>query len=286
MLLSRLGRSEAGEGCTVCAPIARGLPHYLEVPRMTIRDYYDSYWSESGFNPRGHMKPFLLPLFRANIEPGWKCLDFGCGDGHTSGPWLVEHGCRYVGVDISETAVRAARQAGLEAQVIPDTSSLPFASGSFDAVLAVEVLEHLFDPRTAVLEMFRVLRGDGLLLATVPNVAYWRRRLDLALLGRWNPLGDDLSVREPWRDPHIRFFNAGALKRMLLSVGFSPVEVGGHEGSFIRDIPWVGPARWPREPSKRYQRAEKVLPSLLGNRLNAVAVKPRTVRNSSASQDS
>jgi SAM-dependent methyltransferase len=253
---------------------------------MTIRDYYDSYWSESGFNPRGHMKPFLLPLLRGSIEPGWNCLDFGCGDGHTSGPWLVEHGCRYVGVDISETAVRSARQAGLEAHVIPDTSSLPFASGSFDAVLAVEVLEHLFDPRAAVLEMFRVLRGDGLLLATVPNVAYWRRRLDLALLGRWNPLGDDLSVREPWRDPHIRFFNAGALKRMLLSVGFSPVEVGGHEGSFVRDIPWVGPARWPREPSRLYQRAEKALPSLLGNRLNAVATKPLTERNSSVSQDS
>lgn len=252
---------------------------------MTVRDYYNSYWSESGFNPRGHMKPFLLPLLQAHIEPGWRCLDFGCGDGHTSGPWLVERGCTYVGVDISETAVRAARQAGLEAQVIPDTSSLPFASASFDAVLAVEVLEHLFDPRAAALEMFRVLRGGGLLLATVPNVAYWRRRLDLMLLGRWNPLGDDLSVREPWRDPHIRFFNAGALKRMLLSVGFSPVEIGGHEGSFVRDIPWVGPARWRREPSKLYQRAEKALPSLLGNRLNAVAVKPLTARNSSASQD-
>ena len=48
----------------------------------------------------------------------------------------------------------------------------------FTVVVCFEVLEHLFAPHLAVAEMHRVLEPGGVLIATVPNVAYWRRRLD------------------------------------------------------------------------------------------------------------
>jgi SAM-dependent methyltransferase len=49
-----------------------------------------------------------------------------------------------------------------------DIQALPFASGSVDGVLCIEVLEHLPKPQTAVDEIHRVLRPGGLLLLTTP----------------------------------------------------------------------------------------------------------------------
>ncbi|MGE0229525.1 MAG: class I SAM-dependent methyltransferase [Dehalococcoidia bacterium] len=241
---------------------------------MEIRRYYETYWSEDGFYPVGSLAPALASIFAQYVPAGRRCLDIGCGDGQTAGPWLLQNGCQYVGVDISGNAVRAAQAVGLDARQIEDASALPFEDDSFDAAICVEVLEHLFQPSVAVGEARRVLRPGGVLLVTVPNVAYWRRRVDLALLGRWNPLGDTLSVTQPWRDPHIRFFNPGALKRMLVAAGLEPIVVGGHGGSFLRDIPWVGRRLGSGGSSQFYRLGERVMPSFFGYRVHAVARKP------------
>jgi hypothetical protein len=66
------------------------------------------------------------------------------------------------------------------------------------------------------------------LIVTVPNLAHWRNRLDLAVLGRWNPRGDHLSAVEPWRDPHVRFFTLPALVKLTEQSGFEVLERGGH----------------------------------------------------------
>lgn len=238
-----------------------------------FEQYYEKYWSEDGFYPRGAITTVLEQLFCQYIPAGYKCLDVGCGDGRTAGIWLREHGRQYVGVDISARAVREAQALGLDARKIHDASSLPFPDASFDAAVCIEVFEHLFQPQLTAAEIFRVLRPGGVLIATVPNVAYWRRRVDLAVLGRWNPLGDTLAVEQPWRDPHIRFFNRGALKRMLKSAGFDRIEVGGHAGGIVKDVPWVGKRLSGGRNSRLYRLAERVMPALFGYRLHAVAWK-------------
>jgi len=240
---------------------------------MGVNTYYDRYWTADGFNPTGRGPfPELEAVLERHARPGDAWLDVGCGDGRTSGVWLNEHGCLYQGVDVSETAVAQAREIGLEAQVVPDAGELPFADETFSGVLAVEVLEHLFEPQSAVAEFLRVLRPGGVLFVSLPNVAYWRRRLELLLLGRFDPLGDDLSIEQPWRDPHIRFFTPKTLERMLTSAGFE-VDVRGHAGAFLADTPKVGRVLNGRS-SPLYRWAERRMPSLLGRRLHAVALKP------------
>ena len=131
---------------------------------MTARKYYDRYWSTDGYNPTGGMHPGLARLFERWVPTGAQCLDVGCGDGRTSGPWLLGRGCSYLGVDISESAVEEARANGLQAQLIDDAASLPIPDGAYDVVVSVEVLEHLFLPLEALAEMVRVLRPGGLLM--------------------------------------------------------------------------------------------------------------------------
>jgi SAM-dependent methyltransferase len=57
-------------------------------------------------------------------------------------------------------------RAGPGVQVVCDAHNLCFGDGVFDVVLCTEVLEHLVDPRRAIGEMHRVLRGGGTLLLT------------------------------------------------------------------------------------------------------------------------
>jgi methionine biosynthesis protein MetW len=238
---------------------------------VKVHDYYERYWSADGFHPTGETTPALARLFERWIPAGSHCLDVGCGDGRTSGLWLLDHGCSYQGVDVSESGVEEARALGLQARRIDDASSLPFEDGSFDVIVCVEVLEHLFAPLDAVREMARVLRPGGLLIVTVPNVAYWRRRVDMVLLGRWNPVGDDRAAREPWRDPHIRFFNPGSMRRMIAAAGLSSVVVGAHAGGVLRDVPWLSQRFRHGEASRLYRSLERVLPSLFGAGVFAVA---------------
>jgi methionine biosynthesis protein MetW len=189
-------------------------------------DYYDTYWNTEGVATRP--SPGLMRLFERHVSPDNRCLDVGCGDGGTSGVWLNERVAGYVGVDISESAIRMASERGLDVRLIADAAELPFPDGSFDLVVCTEVLEHLFEPQRALGEIRRVLRPGGQMIVTVPNLAHWRNRLDLAVLGRWNPRGDHLSPVEPWRDPHVRFFTLGALVKLTEQSGFEVVERGGH----------------------------------------------------------
>jgi 2-polyprenyl-6-hydroxyphenyl methylase/3-demethylubiquinone-9 3-methyltransferase len=240
---------------------------------MSVKAYYDRYWTADGFNPtRSEPFPELRGVLEEHARPGEPWLDVGCGDGGTAGVWLDERGCAYVGADVSASAVEQARSRGLEARVIADAAELPFEDDTFAGVLAVELLEHLFEPQRAAEEFLRVLRPGGLLFVSLPNVAYWRRRLELLLIGRFDPLGDDLSIEEPWRDPHIRFFTSKTLERMLTRAGFR-AEVHGYAGAFLADVPRVGRVLNGRS-SRLYSLAQKRLPNLLGRRIFAVAVKP------------
>jgi 2-polyprenyl-3-methyl-5-hydroxy-6-metoxy-1,4-benzoquinol methylase len=136
-------------------------------------------------------------------------------------------------------------------------------------VLCIEVLEHLFSPQLAAAEILRVLRPGGRLVASAPNAAYWRLRANL-LFGLWNPVGDELAVEQPWRDPHIRFFTTTTMERMLRMVGFSRVETGAHGGCLL-DHATSRPTNFGQ--SRAYRLAERAMPSLLGATINVAAYK-------------
>jgi methionine biosynthesis protein MetW len=244
--------------------------------------YYDTYWTEG--RPLTGLYPELRELLAANLQTGSRCLDLGCGDGRTAGDYLAERSASYIGVDVSSAAVGDAQARGLDARTVDDPTQLPFPDGSFDLVTCLEVLEHLAEPAGAVREARRVLAPRGRLVVTVPNTVYWRRRLDFALIGRWNPMGDRLSVQQPWRDPHLRFFTLRTLKRMLEEARLDVAELGGHWGGLLVDVPGRNRFSRRRDPdvdsvrsaSNAYRRLEGAFPSLLAFRLHAVARRRRS----------
>lgn len=246
------------------------------MPERQVANYYDHYWSTEELVAGGNqLGPAVERILSEVVSPSSECLEVGCGPGSTVGTWAQSHARSYIGTDVSQAAVEKARSQGLDARLIDDATELPFADASFDTVFCFEVLEHLFDPAAAVTEIRRILREGGSVVVTVPNVSYWRRRVEM-LVGRWNPVGDDFSIERPWRDPHIRFFNPASLRRMLDDAGFADVEIGGNRGRLLGHLPYLAHVLPDRGTSRLYQRLERRFPALLGERVDGRGCKPVT----------
>jgi SAM-dependent methyltransferase len=258
--LSRRSGDDRGAGDVVSAATA-GIP-------ADAAHYYDEYWSAE-VEPYYEPDPTLSRLLFDGVDGGTRVLDVGCGPARSYALELARRAGSYTGVDVSAEAIRAATAAGFDARLVTDASDLPFPEGSFDLVVCVEVLEHLFAPDRAVSAIHRVLRPGGKLVASAPNVAYWRLRASLAA-GVWNPTGDALSVERPWRDPHLRFFTPSTLERMLRLSGYRDVDVGAHGG---RGLDHLTTRPTAHGQSRLYRLAERRLPSVLGMTVHAVAVK-------------
>jgi methionine biosynthesis protein MetW len=231
--------------------------------------YYDRYWAPQTAQFAGRLSEGHAQVLAQHIGSTDDVLDIGCGDGRTSGAWAHDHAGSYVGVDVSREAVEHAKGLGLDARTIEDASSLPFDDETFDAVLLIEVLEHLFQPQLAVAEARRVLRPAGTMIVTVPNVGHWRHRADLLLLGRFNPYGDALSLEEPWRDPHIRFFTPRTLERMLDRAGIDVVASTGSSSSIPSSLPGLR-RRGMRPAGPVARRLAEARPSLFAERVRII----------------
>ena len=109
---------------------------------------------------------WLLELRRSREAIGrlsGKVLDVGCAD-----RWVESHclpGVEYVGLDLQVTG------AGLYAahpDVFGDAARLPLIDASIDAVVCLEVLEHVRNPQRALTEFARVLKPRGTMLFSMP----------------------------------------------------------------------------------------------------------------------
>ena len=118
---------------------------------------------------------------RMPISPGERLLDLGCGGGRHAFE-AARRGARVVAMDTDRAEldrVTATFAAMAEAGEIPDGASgqavagdatcIPFPDGSFDKVIAAEVLEHLPADQSAMNEITRVLRPGGMAAVTVPS---------------------------------------------------------------------------------------------------------------------
>lgn len=207
-----------------------------EHEQQETAQYYDEYWSgRTGWSPPPGLDEDLRRWIDPLMVPGRKALDVGCGDGARYGARVRASGVEIHGVDISEVAVGAACERGIDARIASLSDPLPYANASFDVVICLEVLEHLVNPELVVRQIARVLEPGGFALLSVPNSAFWTTRVELMFTGHFNPRGSPVTQRaSPWRDPHLRFFNFASVGAMLAEGGLRVVRSGGLECQFLR----------------------------------------------------
>lgn len=104
------------------------------------------------------------PWIASKLSASSKVLDMGCGAGFLTHE-LSKAGHEVVGVDLSEDSLRIARKLDASGRIhylSADVTAVPLEAGSFDAVCAMDLLEHVEKPRAVVQEASRLLKPGGL----------------------------------------------------------------------------------------------------------------------------
>ncbi len=168
-------------------------------------------------------------FLRREIGTGKRVLDIGCRDGELTQTYC--NGNDVVGVDIDSDALqRAKKRLGIETAHFDLHEKWPLEDRSFDAVVAGEVLEHLFYPERIVGKIANVLRDDGALVGSVPNAFSLANRVRL-LFGnkRYTPLHDPTHITHFSRSELIAM-----LQRYFSIVSITPL---GRFAAFDRFFP-------------------------------------------------
>jgi 2-polyprenyl-6-hydroxyphenyl methylase/3-demethylubiquinone-9 3-methyltransferase len=160
--------------------------------------------------------------------PDWRgrrVIDVGCGGGFMSVA-LAHRGARVLGIDPSKGSLAAARaqaeRAGVPLELAEGVGeSLPAPSGEADAVVCVDVLEHVKDLKQVVSELARVLRPGGVLLFDTINRNWLARAVVIHLAEdvlRITPKGT--------HDPKL-FIKPSELSALLEVAGFEQLTLAG-----------------------------------------------------------
>jgi len=145
---------------------------------------------------------FAMEEIVKRIGKNCSILEAGCGVGYGTN-FISKYFKIIVGLDISKDAIRIAKKYKHIHWVIGDATSLPFKDESFDAVISLQVIEHIKKRKvlTYLNEIRRVLRKNGIFVLTTPN-----RNLRL------------YPFQKPWNPFHEHEYSASELERILKKV--------------------------------------------------------------------
>ena len=162
-------------------------------------------------------------LARSGLGDGVRLLDVGCGTGGLLR--ALAHRGELVGIDRAECALTYCRERGL-AVVRTDASTLPFAAGTFDGCVLMDVLEHLDDELPVLHQVRRVLRPGGVAIISVP-----------AFQSLWSQHDETFE--------HRRRYRRAALVEVVTRAGFR-VEWSSYTnfGVFAPTLIWRTLRRW------------------------------------------
>ena len=205
------------------------------------------WWDPKGkFKPLHMMNPVRLGYITTQIAAefgrdlkaprpfeGLRLLDIGCGGGLLSEP-MARLGAQVVGADAAAKNIEVARihadQVGLQIDYRAETAEALLAAGeSFDAVLAMEIVEHVADPPGFVASCHDLLRPGGVLVMSTLNRTL--RSYGAAIIGaewvmRWLPRGT-----HEWQ----RFVTPDELAEMMQKAG---LRVADRRGMVFNPISW------------------------------------------------
>lgn len=181
-----------------------------------VKKMYEGYWGEKkGLENFSDYERNLV--LKKLLKSGEKVLDLASGEGAVS-EFMKEIGCEVTAFDISKEALSKAQKRGVKIVQGNVEDKLPFKDEEFDVVFWGDNVEHLFLPLKTLKEVCRVLKNNGRLILSCPNMGYWRYRVQYLVKGMIPQT--EWYGAESWEWEHIRFFNKSVMQKFLNVGGF------------------------------------------------------------------
>ena len=129
------------------------------------KTYFEAEKSHWWFKVRRNIVLSLIKKYK--IPKTAKIFDFGCGSGYTVG-YLQKLGYDVSGVDVSAEAIEFGLSRGIRNLSVARDGGISHPEGSFDLVLALDVIEHIEDDLGAIRGLKEALKPRGMAIITVP----------------------------------------------------------------------------------------------------------------------
>ena len=150
-------------------------------------------------------------------------LDVGCGEGGFGDLIKRQNNAEVWGIELFPQAAERAR-AKLDrvyvGNIEMDQFDLP--DEYFDCIVFNDVLEHLHYPWDVLKQMKKLLKDNGHVLASIPNVRYYEHVKTLMLRGDWDYEPSGILDRT-----HLRFFTLKSIKKVFEQSGYTVVSIEG-----------------------------------------------------------
>ena len=174
----------------------------------------------------------------------FRLLDAGCGTGQMTK--LLERYGEAIGLEIAPEAIEFARKRGVQNIVQGSITDPPFAAGSFDLVLSLDVIEHVDNDLQILDSLFEIVKPGGHLIVTVP-----------AFQSLWSQHDEINQHKRRYRVPQMRKMieNAGfEVTRMTYcnTALFLPVFAARKGKSVFRLLKHTAPGNDPESDLARY----------------------------------
>ncbi len=202
------------------------------------------WWDPDGASAMLHkLNPVRLAYIRDRIDQHWhldecalrplsgkSALDVGCGAGLLAEP-LARMGAKVTAIDAAPEliAVAQAHAAGAGLAIDYRAIGVEALDGRFDLVTAMEVIEHVADPRAFIASLAARLAAGGLLILSTPNRTAWSRLLTITL-------AEGLGKIPKGTHDYEAFIAPDEMNAMLAEAGLAVDDVEGIAMSPLRGL--------------------------------------------------
>ncbi len=150
-------------------------------------------------------------------------LEFGCGNGEFSALVKQRFNAECWAVEIEKTAAHEAEKK-LDRVIIGEAAESldDIPQEYFDCIILFDILEHLADPYSFLYALKTKLTGNGVIVASIPNIRYYRAFADFVFHGNWDYKNQGILDKT-----HLRFFTCKSIGKMFRQLGFEILSLEG-----------------------------------------------------------